>query len=195
MEQLANVHPVGLRAQAMSTVNNRAAGDSTLKNVLSHKQTKAGRVGRRVVLGLLGLFIVVALLQFFDSDTSRTVSASGDGYNVTVNYSPTGRAGLASSLTIRVEGGQPITAPITIALSETYLDGFSVQDVSPEAASEGHADGLVELDYDPPNKQEFTVHLRGAWQSGNAASASGSVVVSVDGHVVAAVPLDSWLVP
>lgn len=183
---------MGLRGDAVSTVNNRAANDSTLNNVLSHRQTKAGRIGRRMILSLLCLFIVLALLQFFDSEDSLTVSKSG--YDVTVDYSPAGRAGMASSLTIQLESGQPITGPVTVALSETYLDVFSVQDVSPQAANEGYADGFVQLNYDPPNKEKFTVNIRGAWETGNAVSASGSVVVSVDGRVVATVPLDSWLV-
>lgn len=176
----------------MNTPKDPTTGQSTLENVLTIRQTTAGRIGRRVVLGVLSVFLVLALAQYFGSETSRTVSASG--YQVTVEYSPAGRAGMPSALVVSVQADKPIAEPVVIAVSETYLDALSVDNVSPEAESENYTTGFLELNYNPPHEKEFEVHLRGSWESGNATGASGSVRVSIGTRVVATVPVDAWLV-
>jgi hypothetical protein len=118
----------------MNAQTDRVAGDSTLGNVLSHSQTRGGRIGRRVVLVVLAVFCALALLQFFGRDTRHSVS--GNGYTVTVDYSPTGRAGMSTNLTVHVAAASAITAPLAISVPETYLDDFSVDDVSQDAASD-----------------------------------------------------------
>lgn len=69
---------------------------------------------------------------------------------------------MASNLTVQVQAGKLITETVTISVSETYLNGFSVESVSFEAESESYAGGFLELHDDPPYEKEFTVHLRGS---------------------------------
>lgn len=166
--------------------------DSTLGNVLSQSQTRPGRIGRRVVLGVLAAFCVLALLQLFGRTTS--VNAQALGFEVAVDYAPAGRAGMPTEVIVRVSAERPIDKPIVISLSQTYLGPFSVDNISPEAVNESYRDGMLELNYDPPNDKEFTVHLRGTWESGNSMSADGHLQITVGGQIVAEFPLHSWLV-
>ncbi|PYI66423.1 hypothetical protein CVV68_14100 [Arthrobacter livingstonensis] len=145
-----------------------------------------------MVLIVISAFILLALLQVFGSGTSKSVTANG--MTVTVDYPRAARAGMPDSVVIHLRDGLPLGEPVTISIPEEYLDTFSVGDISPAAASESYSDGYLRLEYDPPNTAEFTLNLRGDWETGNDTGASGKVQVATGGHTIATIPLKTWLV-
>ncbi|MGO4383059.1 hypothetical protein [Specibacter sp. RAF43] len=169
-----------------------AVPGTTLANVSTGAQTRGGRIGRRVVLGALTVFIAAALFHAFGADTS-TSATTGD-YEVTVDYPVIGRAGLPASVTVRVHGAVPLAAPVRISVQKTYLESFNVDHVSPSPGAETFSSGFLQLDYDAPQTPDFVVSLVGSWEPGSDFDATGDLLVTVGGRRIATIHLNTWLV-
>lgn len=100
---------------------------------------------------------------------------------------------MGRTVSMHIHHEKAITAPLTISISEEYPDGISFDTISPAASAESHAHCHQRLACNPPKETDLPVMLRGAGETGTDTGASGSVHVSAAGHIIAAMPLDTWL--
>jgi hypothetical protein len=93
------------------------------------------RLARRVFAVALGLFLALGALGVYGVRT-RTVSAAGGGYELSVRYASVSRPGLATpwSLEVRRPGGFP--DGVTVAVKSSYFDVFDENGLDPAPVEE-----------------------------------------------------------
>jgi hypothetical protein len=98
------------------------------------RQTRA-RLGRRLFVVLLGLFLALGALGVYGVRTT-SVSASGGGYELSVTYASVSRPGLATpwALEVRRPGGFP--DGLNVAVRSSYFDAFDENGLGPAPAEE-----------------------------------------------------------
>lgn len=96
---------------------------------------RRGRVGRRVFVVALVVFLALGALNVYGVRT-ETASASGGGHEVTVTYASVTRPGLATpwSFEVRRPGGFP--DGLTVAVTSSYFDAFDENGFSPTPVEE-----------------------------------------------------------
>ncbi len=97
------------------------------------------RLARRLFVAALGLFLLLGALGVYGVRT-RTVSAAGGSYELSVRYASVSRPGLATpwSLEVRRPGGFP--DGLTVAVMSSYFDVFDENGLDP-APEEETSDG------------------------------------------------------
>ena len=90
------------------------------------------RAGRRLFVAAIAAFIGSGALGLFGVSTS-TATASGGGYELSVDYASRTRSGLASPLKIEIRrpGGFPGDT-VELATTSSYLDIFDQNSIEPE---------------------------------------------------------------
>lgn len=93
------------------------------------------RLGRRTFVAVLAAFLALGALGFFGVRT-RTASATGGGYEVTVRYASVSRPGLATPWSVEI--GRPGGFPdgLTVAVTSSYFDAFDENGLSPAPVEE-----------------------------------------------------------
>ncbi|MGI8810359.1 MAG: hypothetical protein ACR2KK_21415 [Acidimicrobiales bacterium] len=93
------------------------------------------RLVRRIFVVGLGLFLVLGALGFYGVRT-RSASAAGGGYEVSVRYATVSRPGLATpwSVEVRRPGGFP--DGLTLAVMSGYFDAFDENGLDPAPVEE-----------------------------------------------------------
>jgi hypothetical protein len=168
--------------------------DSTLADVRDAARVRRGRLGRRLGLALLTLFVAAGLLGVFGVRTG-TASASGEGYELTVEYPRIARGGLDTEwrVTVRHPGG--FSGPITLTTTAGYFDLFEAQGFYPSPSEETvDGDRYVTTFTEPPGDTfvlSFDAYIQPASQRGRSATTS----LVVGGRDVAAVTYRTRLVP
>lgn len=166
--------------------------DSTLANV----PRGPGRtpVLRRIALAALTLIIVSAGVGFLGVK-SGTVTASGDGYEMELEYATIARAGLDVPFDVTLTHAGGFDSDIVLALTADYFDIFEHQGVSPEPDSESSEGQMVYLTFPAPRGDEFRmgydIYIQGSSQVG----ASGEVWLVVDDEPLLRLPFTTALVP
>lgn len=150
--------------------------------------------GRSAMVVLL-LVIVVAGASGLLGVRSTSATASGGGYDVTVEYPAVARAGLDApwTVTVRRAGGFP--GPITMTVTGGYFDIWESQGLDPEPATETADGQLLYWTFDPPPGEEFSVDFDAYIQPASQLGASGEVTVLDGGAPVVAVGFTTVLVP
>ena len=92
------------------------------------------RTLRRVGLGALGIVVVAGLFNLLGVRTG-TVSATGEGYRLTVEYAEVTRPGLATKWIVEVRSPAGFDGPITLATNALYFDRFDFNQLYPEPAT------------------------------------------------------------
>lgn len=177
----------------MPTSDVSSPSDSTLSDVRGAGDLKLARVGRRLILIFVAAFVLVALLQVFQLKTS-TATGVADG-SLIVDYSKSGRAGMATSVVVTVGSLKQSLGHVSVSISESYLDTFSISDVSPAPSSEAVENGQRIFNFSDVRTSKLVLTLRGEWETGNDFSASGMVVVSFSNGESASLPIKTWMVP
>lgn len=85
---------------------------SISENIRSARLAWEGSLDRGMVLGVLAVFIGLAVLQVFGAKTHRVGSCSQ--YEVTVDYPSVAHAGMSGTVHDRIKGGQQGTAHGTV---------------------------------------------------------------------------------
>lgn len=104
-------------------------------------------LARRVVLGLLVVFLIAGLFSLF-GQRSATVTASGGGATLTVRSPDALRGGLVYQTKITAQGAAAIDAP-KLVLSPGFLDGLTINTLEPSPAEEKTVDGHLVLTFPP----------------------------------------------
>jgi hypothetical protein len=128
---------------------------------------------------------------------SRTVRAAGGDLELAVRYPGTTRAGLPAAIRIQVTSEAPITEPVTIGITGSYLDLFDEQGVRPEPASSSSMGRYLVWEFDPPLQgRTLTIRVDVIMETGRHFGQDGRVVLLDDaGQVLGHVELDTRVVP
>ena len=96
---------------------------------------RRSRLGRRLFVVVLGVFLALGALGFYGVRTATT-TAVGGGYEVTVTYGRISRPGLATpwSFEVRRPGGFP--DGLTVAVTSKYFDAFDENGLGPAPVDE-----------------------------------------------------------
>ncbi len=83
-----------------------------------------------MTIGVLALIVVLGAVGVFGM-RSTSVTASGGGYQLTVEYAAVSRAGLDTPWTVTVRHPGGFTGPITLATTDNYFTMFETQGLTP----------------------------------------------------------------
>lgn len=169
--------------------------DDTTADVATRARRPAVTVLRRVAVVVLLLAVLAGAVGLLGVRTGTT-TARGDGYELTVTYPRTARAGLDAAW------GVDLTAPpggfgdqIVLAVRSDYFDFWEEQGFSPEPSAETSDATYDYMTFDPPPGNEFSLSFDGYVQPGSQRGGDGEVAVLVDGRRAVAAGFSTWLAP
>ena len=93
------------------------------------------RLGRRIFVTLLAAFLALGALGLYGVRT-RTASASGGGYEITVSYARVSRPGLATPWSVEISRPGGFPEGLTVAVTSSYFDAFDENGFSPTPVEE-----------------------------------------------------------
>lgn len=167
---------------------------TTTPEVVSISTIRRARNLRRVAIGLLMLFLLGGLLGFWGV-SSETKTASGGGYDLSVEYASVSRPGLATPWSVKVQRRGGFDGPITIATDGRYFDMFDENGFDPQPTSEINDGEMLVWEFDPPEGDtlnlSFDARIEPAAQSGR----DGLTQVRVGGRPVVSVSYHTRLMP
>ena len=157
-------------------------------------QSRRSRAARRVFMVLLFGFLAVGLTGRLGVHT-RTASAEGGGYELSVSYGQVSRAGLATPWSIEIRHPGGFDGPVTVATTAQYLDLFDENGFDPQPSkSTATADQLI-WEFDPPDGDTLAISLDGRVEPGAQWGRTGKTEVLVDGKPVVSVTYKTWVMP
>ncbi|MCA1982274.1 hypothetical protein [Nocardioides nematodiphilus] len=168
---------------------------STLDGVSTDKKQPRAAWGRRGFLGLMLVFVLLALFGFLGM-RQHTVSATGGGYRLELRYASIARAGqdVPWELTITRDGG--FDGPVTIETTSAYFDIFESQGITPEPSKETAGGTWDRMTFDPPDGDTLVIGLDIYVQPASQQGRSGTArVLGPDGTPVASVDFRTRLLP
>jgi hypothetical protein len=114
------------------------------------------RTGRRLFAVVLGLFLLLGALNVYGVRT-RTATAAGGGYELSVTYASISRPGLATpwSFEARRPGGFP--DGLTIAVTSSYFDAFDENGLGPAPVEETTDGEMTVLSFSPTSSDTLSV--------------------------------------
>jgi hypothetical protein len=158
------------------------------------KKLARARAGRRVIIGMLALFMLIGVSGFLGPKTA-TATVSRSGYTVVVTYPAVTRPGLPIrwEYTIRHAGG--FDGPVSLSTTFDYLHLFDLTNVEPEATSATSSGGEVVYRFAPPAGDELRISMDATAESGFHEMPSTTTRVIVDGSNVVSVTFSTKVVP
>ena len=157
-------------------------------------RSRRARTARRVFMTLLFAFLAVGLTGRLGVH-SRTTTVQGGGYELTVTYAQSSRAGLATpwSLEIRHPGG--FDGPVTVSASSKYMDLFDENGFDPQPSKATATADEVIWEFDPPDGDTLGVSLDGRIEPGVQWGREGETSVLVGGKPVVTAKYKTWVLP
>jgi hypothetical protein len=141
------------------------ASTSTAPGRITYREVARARLGRRVYMSLLGVFLVLGLLNVFGSKTA-TVSASRNGYVLRVTYPASTRSSLPVKWDLVLTHAGGFSEPILIAIPVQYFNLFDFNNFYPTPDSTSNRGGLVVMEFAPPDGDTLDVLLDARTQAG-----------------------------
>jgi hypothetical protein len=177
-----------------SRMTKGARGEPTLPERRSLRKLKLASFGRRIIIGLLTLFVLLGLLGVFGSKTSG-LTATGGGYQLSVVYPSVTRPGLPVRwiYTVRHPGG--FDGKIEIATTFEYLNLFDLTNIQPDASSETATSSQIVWSFDPPEADVFIVEFDAATESGIHQLPAATAAVLRDGRPIVQVRFKTVVMP
>jgi hypothetical protein len=167
---------------------------STIPEPQPEATLRRARAGRRVVIGMLALFVAAGMFGVFGSKTA-VATGSGGGYTLTVTYPHVTRPGLAVrwEYEVRHQGG--FDGPIRLATTFDYLHLFDTNNLEPDASSHTATADLIVWEFDPPPGDVFRVSFDATTEVGIHELPSASASILVDGRAILSVPFRTVVMP
>jgi hypothetical protein len=151
--------------------------------------------GRRIVLALLAVFVLVGLSGYLGVHTS-TASAEQDGYHLSLRYASVARSGLDVPFEATVTSDHGFSDTITLALIGDYLDIFETQGFIPDPSSAVRNGDTLYLTFDSPGGNTFRFSYDAYIQPASQQGRRGTLgIVTDDQRTVAAVSFRTRLLP
>lgn len=124
----------------------------------SLQRVRRVRLARRLFVVCLTAFLVAGLLSVFGVK-SRKVTATGGGYELTVEYASAARPGLAIpwSIEVKREGGFPRRENVVISTTAGYFDLFDENSLDPDPASATSEGENIVWEFERPRGDTLTV--------------------------------------
>lgn len=158
------------------------------------RSVRRARIGRRVIIACLVLFLAAGAFEVFGSRTAET-TAEASGYRLTVIYPSVTRPGLPIRWEFEVDHPGGFEGPIRLATSFDYLHLFDISNLEPDATSATANGGDVIYEFDPPDADAFRVSMDGNTEPGFHELPSATTTLYVDGRPVVAVTYSTKVVP
>jgi hypothetical protein len=152
------------------------------------------RLGRRVVLGVLVVFLAAGAFEVFGSKTDQA-RATAAGYTLTVTYPSVTRPGLPIRWEFEVTHQDGFDQPIRLATTFDYLHLFDISNLEPDAASSTSTHTEVIYVFGPPPGDDFRVSMDGNAESGFHELPAATTTLIVDGQPVVSVTYVTKVVP
>jgi hypothetical protein len=183
---------VATNTKARSTRGGRS--EPTLPERQSLRKLKLASFGRRIILGLMILFVLLGLGGVFGSKTGG-VTATGGGYQLSVVYPAVTRPGLPVRwiYTVRHPGG--FDGKIEIATTFEYLNLFDLTNIQPDASTETATTSQIIWSFDPPDADVFIVEFDAAAESGVHELPAATAAVLREGSPVVQVRFKTVVMP
>ena len=161
------------------------------------RRRRVGYTITSLFLALVMLLGVVDALNWFDTYgvDSRTVEASGGGYDLRVRYGTVSRPALATPFEIDVTRTGGFDGPITLAVSRHYMEMWDENGLLPAPAAETSDGELLEWEFDPPDGDTLSVYYDGRIEPAVQSGRDGSVAVLEDGVPVVVVDFHTRVLP
>jgi hypothetical protein len=172
-----------------------APADSTLVDLREGGGHGWKKLLRRSAIAVLVLVVAAGMSGWLGVRTA-TVTHSGSGYQLTVEYPQVARAGLDTPWTVTVESEGGFDSQVTLAVTSEWFSIFETQGLRPTPSAETSDATMTYFVLDPPPAGDtltldYDAYVQPAAQSG----ASAEVWLIVGGERVAAVDYETWVLP
>lgn len=171
-----------------------ATASSTIPEAPPLRRVRRARTMRRVALVLLGLFLALGLAGVWGVRTAE-VTASGGGYDVTVEYAKVSRPGLATPWSVEVVRRGGFDGPVTIAVLSDYLDMFDENGLDPDPSKATQDGDRVIWEFEPPPGDTLSVSFDARIEPAVQWGRDGLVQVLDGDDPVVEVRYRTWVVP
>jgi hypothetical protein len=160
------------------------------------RQVRA-RVGRRVFVVVLAVFLALGALGFYGVRTTTT-SATADGYELSVRYARVSRPGLATpwSVEVRRAGGFP--DGLTLAVTSSYFDAFDENGLGPTPVDERTDEERTIWRFAPSTAETMSVSFDARIEPGvqlSTVKGELSVLAGPDGPPAVSVSFRTFVMP
>jgi hypothetical protein len=149
---------------------------------------------RRIMLGVLVVFLVLGAFEVFGSWT-RTATASANGVTLSVDYPAVTRPGLPIRWEFTVVRAGGFDGPITLSTTFDYLHLFDISNVEPDATSATASGGYLSYTFDAPAGDTLRVAMDGNTEPGFHEVPPVTSIVSIGGSDVVWVNYRTVVVP
>ncbi len=168
--------------------------DSTLEGLEREPAARLRTWASRVTLALLLVVVLTGLSGRLGVHT-ETVSASGNGYTLKLEYPRIARAGLDVTwrVTIHRDGGFGKT--IDLAVSADQFDIYETQGFFPEPDSSTRDADTLTMTFVPPNGETFVVTFDAYIQPSSQVGRDATMSVMDSGEAAATVSFSTLLAP
>ncbi|MGH8990831.1 MAG: hypothetical protein ACRDYV_05700 [Acidimicrobiia bacterium] len=159
-----------------------------------YRRMRRARTIRRTFMALVAAFLLLGLSGTLGVRT-RTVTAEGGGYELSVTYGQVSRPGLPTAWGFEVHHPGGFDGPITISASSAYLDLFDENGFDPQPAKVTATPDAVIWEFEPPPGDTLAVSLDARIEP--AAQWGRSAVTSVleEGRPVVSARYKTWVLP
>jgi hypothetical protein len=167
---------------------------STLEGVETPVVGRRASWARRTFLGLLTMVVAAGAVGLLGLHTS-TATAAANGYDLTLRYPWSARAGLDTTWQVRVHhvGGFP--GPLMLTVSGDYFDIFETQGFHPDADKSTRDGEVLYLTFDPPPGDTFVVDFDAYIQPSSQRGRTAAVALVDGDRTLVRVPFRTWLLP
>jgi hypothetical protein len=148
-------------------------------------------------VGLACALALGALLGLLGVRTD-SVSASGNGYTLSVEHAAVTRAGLATPFNVEVatQDGSALPARITTRINSWYLGMFDENGLEPEPAESFHTDDWTWWTFDvPEGSREFELSFDARLEPSVHWGRDGTAALEIDGVELLSTRFATWVVP
>ena len=174
-----------------------ALGDeviSTLPDDSGLLTIRRNRRIRRMFIVLLFAVLALGLTGLLGVKT-RTVTAHGAGYDLTVTYGQVSRPGLPTAWSLRIHHDGGFDGPVSVAASSEYMDLFDENGFDPQPSKTTETDDQVIWEFEPPPGDTLAVSRSSRVSPGVQRGKTGTTSVLVDGKPVVTARYKTWIVP
>ena len=147
-----------------------------------------------MITALLFVIVVCGAVGVFGVH-SRTVHTASAGYELSVTYPQSARAGLDVPFEVLARHPGGFGGELTLAISRNYFRMFESQGFFPDADSSTADEHFVYLTFTAPPGEVFTLWYDAYIQPAQQLGKSAQVKLMIDDKVVAQTSLRTWLVP
>lgn len=161
--------------------------------VSKHRLARA-RLGRRITLALLALFLLVGLSGSLGPKTATQTVRRG-GYTLVLTYPAVTRPGLPIRWEYSITHPGGFDGQVSLATTFDYLHLFDLTNIEPEASAATSSGGEVVYRFAPPDGDVLRVSMDATAESGFHEIPQTTTRVIVGGTTVATVRFSTRVVP